>query len=57
METKVINIELPVGAWNVVMEALGGRPYAQVVGVIEDIKKQAEGQLREPEVDTETGHA
>lgn len=49
METKVISIELPVAAWNVVMSALADRPYAQVVGLIEDIKRQAESKLNAPE--------
>ena len=50
VENKVIAIELPVAAWNIVMNALGGRPYAEVAEVISAIKQQAEAKLKEPEV-------
>jgi hypothetical protein len=51
VEQKVISIELPVAAWNIVMNALGGRPYAEVAEVISAIKQQAESKLKvEPEV-------
>lgn len=49
VENKVIAIELPVAAWNIVMNALGGRPYAEVAEVISAIKQQAEAKLKEPE--------
>ena len=51
LESKVIAIELPVAAWNIVMNALGNRPYAEVADVISAIKQQAESKLKvEPEV-------
>jgi hypothetical protein len=50
VEQKVISIELPVAAWNIVMNALGGRPYAEVVEVVSSIREQAESKLKvEPE--------
>jgi hypothetical protein len=50
VEQKVISIELPVAAWNIVMNALGNRPYAEVADVISAIKQQAESKLKvEPE--------
>jgi hypothetical protein len=50
VEQKVISIELPVAAWNIVMNALGNRPYAEVTEVISAIKQQAESKLKvEPE--------
>jgi len=49
LEHKSISIELPVAAWNIVMNALGSRPYAEVAELIPSIKQQAESQLKEPE--------
>jgi hypothetical protein len=49
LENKSISIELPIAAWNIVMNALGARPYAEVVEVIAAVKQQAEGQLKEAE--------
>lgn len=40
-----VTITLPVNAWNIVLNALGGRPYAEVAELLEEIKKQAAGQL------------
>jgi len=40
-----INISLPVQAWNVVLNALGQRPFAEVTDLIAEIKRQAEGQV------------
>lgn len=45
MENKDVSITLPVAAWNVVMNALGQRPFAEVAELITLIKKQAEDQL------------
>ena len=45
VEQKVISIELPIAAWNIVMNALGGRPYAEVAEVIQSIREQAESKL------------
>lgn len=39
---KQISITLPVSAWNVVMAALGQRPFVEVVDLIAEIKKQGE---------------
>ncbi len=51
LESKIIAIELPVAAWNIVMNALGNRPYAEVAEVISSIREQAESKLKvEPEV-------
>ena len=50
VENKVIAIELPVAAWNIVMNALGNRPYAEVAELVTAIQKQAEERLKEPEV-------
>jgi hypothetical protein len=50
VEQKVISIELPVAAWNIVMNALGNRPYVEVTEVISSIREQAEAKLKvEPE--------
>lgn len=45
MENTPIAITLTVAQWNVVMNALGGRPFAEVVAVITDIKSQADAAL------------
>jgi hypothetical protein len=45
MEDRNLSITLPVAAWNVVMNALGQRPFAEVAELISAIKKQAEEQL------------
>jgi len=47
-----IAIELPVNAWNVVMQALGRQPYADVFELIAEIKRQ--GDARVNPVDPET---
>ncbi len=49
LENKSISIELPIAAWNIVMNALGARPFAEVAELIPAIKQQAEGQLKEAE--------
>lgn len=48
MENKA-TIELPVDAWNVVMNALAQRPFAEVAGLIAEIRKQADEQLNKAE--------
>jgi hypothetical protein len=45
MESKEISITLPVQAWNVIMNALGQRPFTEVAELISIVKKQAEEQL------------
>lgn len=52
MENKEVSITLPVQAWNVVMNALGQRPYLEVADLVANIKKQAEAQLVAPPVPT-----
>ncbi len=55
MENKEISITLPVQAWNVVMNALGQRPYLEVAELIANIKKQAENQISSVSQKTEQG--
>ena len=45
MENQEITIKLTVEKWNVVMGALGKMPFEQVVGVVNEIKAQADPQL------------
>lgn len=52
VEQKVIAIELPVSVWNIVMNALGQRPYLEVAEIINRMKEQADASLRS--VDEET---
>lgn len=46
---KSVSIELQVTEWNVVMNALGGRPFAEVAELISKIRQQADDQLRSDE--------
>lgn len=49
-----ISIELPVQAWNVVMQALAQRPYAEVFELIAEVKRQgdaAAAAIQSPDVD------
>lgn len=48
-----IDISLPAEAWNVVMNALGQRPYVEVVNLIAEIKSQAEAQIKPQEAAAE----
>jgi hypothetical protein len=45
VENKEISITLPVKAWNIIMNALGQRPFSEVADLISVVKKQAEEQL------------
>lgn len=45
MQDKTINISLPLTAVNIVLNALAQRPFAEVAGVIQEIKSQAEAQV------------
>jgi len=45
MEDQKLTIELTVGQWNGILAVLGQRPFAEVAGVISDIKVQADSQL------------
>ena len=40
-----ISIILPVQAWNIILSALGQRPYAEVIELVTEIKKQGEAQV------------
>ena len=43
-EKQVIHLELTIDEVNLVLTALGQLPYVQVVGIVENIRKQAEVQ-------------
>ena len=43
-EKQVIHLELTIDEVNLVLTALGQLPYVQVVGMVENIRKQAEVQ-------------
>lgn len=45
MEEKVITITLKTPEWNMVLNALGGRPYGEVVALVGEIQRQANEQL------------
>ena len=40
-----LSIELSVSAWNIIMNALAQRPFAEVVDLITEIKAQGEAKL------------
>ena len=46
-EKPIIHLELTIEEVNLILTALGQLPYVQVVGVLENIRKQAEGQFAE----------
>jgi len=43
-EKPVIHLELTIDEVNLILTSLGQLPYVQVVGMVENIRKQAEGQ-------------
>ena len=43
-EKPVVHLELAIDEINLVLTALGQLPYVQVVGLVENIRKQAEAQ-------------
>lgn len=45
MENEKLSITLTIAQWNVVMQALGERPFAQVSGLINEIKTQADAEI------------
>ena len=45
MEQMNVSITMTVAQWNVVMNALGQRPFAEVADIIGNIKAQADQQL------------
>lgn len=48
MEPKNVTVNLPIEAWNVVLNALGQRPFVEVKSLIEEITNQAQGQINQP---------
>lgn len=53
MEGQKLSIELTVTEWNVVMQALGNMPFAQVSNIVPNIQKQANEQLQSTEAKSE----
>lgn len=51
MEQISVSITLTVAQWNIVMTALGQRPFAEVADIIGSIKAQADEQLAPKPVD------
>lgn len=51
MSDNKITITLSVDEWNVVMNALGNRPFAEVSNVISSIQSQASTQVSKEAVD------
>ena len=45
MEQLNVSITMTVAQWNVVMNALGQRPFSEVADIIGNIKAQADQQL------------
>lgn len=45
MEGQKISIDLTVSEWNVVMQALGNMPFAQVANIVPVIQSQAKSAL------------
>lgn len=53
-----IAIELPAQAWNVVLNALGQRPYVEVADLLSEIKRQGEAAIKTAETaSVDQGHA
>ena len=44
-QKQVVHLELTIDEVNLILTALGQLPYVQVVGVLENIRKQAEEQF------------
>lgn len=47
MENKEVSITLTVAEWNVVMNAIAQRPFAEVANIITNVKSQADKVLSE----------
>ncbi len=43
-DNPVIKLDLTIDEVNLILTALGQLPYVQVVGMLDNIRKQAEGQ-------------
>ena len=54
-DKPVIHLELTLDEVNLVLTALGQLPYVQVVGMVENIRKQAEAQWT-PKTETITNN-
>lgn len=53
-----IAIELPAQAWNIVLNALAQRPYAEVADLLTEIKRQGEMAVKVAETaSVDQGHA
>lgn len=53
-----ISIELPAQAWNIVLNALAQRPYAEVADLLIEIKQQGETAVKAAETaSVDQGHA
>ncbi len=50
---KDLSITLPVAEWNIVMQALGNMPFAQVANIIPKMQSQANNQLNTAEAPAE----
>jgi hypothetical protein len=50
-----ISIELPLHAWNMVLQALSRQPYADVVELIAEIKQQGDRAVK-PTIDENNTH-
>lgn len=48
MENADVTIVLKASEWNIVLNAMAQRPYAEVVNLIEKIKAQGEPQANPP---------
>lgn len=44
-EQQAVHLQLTIDELNLILTALGQLPYVQVVGVLENIRKQAEEQF------------
>ena len=52
MQSEKISVSLTVEQWNLVLGALGTRPFAEVNEVIYSVKRQAEEQIAAKAVET-----
>lgn len=53
MENQEITVKLTGAAWNAVLNILAQRPFHEVVSIINEIKSQAETQIKSTVVETE----
>lgn len=50
MEKQNVAISLTVAEWNVVLNAIGQRPYTEIAGIVQSMNEQAKEQLQSPPV-------